>query len=145
MNWLVIKMLFNIKFILLSVTLLLIILLGFGFKHEYNKNIKLIANEKILLRNINSYKKVLFANTKLSQNTDTIVTKVIKQSSNISKEINLLKRGVNETFKKASIHKISNTAANNIYLNSMWVAYCKASPSDKSCSSSLFDKKLQHK
>lgn len=65
---------------------------------------------------------------------NNITTKVVEvTSSNIKAKEELVKR-VDDVTKQLKSGKVSSSVADNVYISSMWEAYCKADPTGGSCS-----------
>lgn len=66
--------------------------------------------------------------------TDEVVTTATKRITTNTQKGVAIKAVVDNVTKKVANEKLSNTVASAVYINSMWDAFCTASPSDSACS-----------
>lgn len=123
-------------FLLLSTSVAVLCLLAYA-KHESNKLD--IANVQLSLtqEEIKSLKASLTKQVKISDTTEEIMTNAVVKTAEITERAVEINNKVDTTSKEVNNGKINSAVASAAYVDSMWSAYCEASPSStaKQCTS----------
>lgn len=124
--------------ILLGIIVALVIALGISgwfLKHEITKLGSLQADYATSQGYVKQLNKELADKIKIDKTTDGVVDKVNKENQTVETKISTIKEKVKSTSTKESKGEITPDAANTIYLDSMWRAYCQAHIPSPHCSS----------
>ena len=122
--------------LLLGIIACLLILIGVGgffLKHEISSNAVNKQQVEQLSRSVNNYQIVLDMQNDLQKSINLQVTYTIEAKNASNQRLKIINQKVDETSAKLKEGKITSSAADAAYLNSMWSAYCEANPSDSEC------------
>ena len=135
-------MLTKILAFLLLLTLALSAFLGIYNRHT-DKQLKQVNAQLLQSRQeVVDLKSSIEKQSKISDMTEDVVTKAVVRTAEITKRTSSINQKIDKTSQEVKDGKIDPSFAAATYVDSMWDAYCEASPSSDHCTARQSSTKL---